>query len=214
MIKRISVIAISLIMLIMVLLLTSCSIEFRSNVEKAMDSFLTADNYSVTVTTDEGTHTYMVAPNGIYLYWDYDETETVEYMYTDGNGGYFYAKKWMSDDGEKIEKIALSKEEYAAMYMNEVYEGDVVGQVFAYRHILDMAEEIDGGYKYSQQGNIGSQAYRNVYTIVMENNDLVISQTYEGQSGRDECEIRIFSVGKTKLQIPDDIAACLTSAAE
>ncbi|MBQ8145443.1 MAG: hypothetical protein IJ039_01540 [Clostridia bacterium] len=204
MLKKVISIVLSVAFVVSLLALTSCSIDFRSDVEKAMDKFLKADSYTVTVNNDLGMHTYMVNNGTVYFFEDYDETEKTSYLYSDEND-YYYATVSDGEETQSIEKAQLKKEAYVIKYMDTIQESDIVNQVFAYRHILDMAEKTDKGYKYSVQESTDEYTYRIIYTIEMDDGSLVLTQKYESKKEKYEEQIVISNVGKTRIEIPDKV---------
>lgn len=203
MFKKVMSITLSIIFIVSLFAFTSCSIDFRNEIEKTMDKILKANSFTVTVDTDEGKHIYMVNNGTIYFFEDYDENEETSYLYSQ-DGNYYYAHL-VEGEETTIDKFQLEKGAYAAEYMEMLQESEVINQIFAYRHILDMAEKTSTGYKYTEQESTEEYTYRIIYTIEMDKKDLVLTHKYESKKERQETVVVISDIGKTKIEIPNEV---------
>jgi pyruvate/2-oxoacid:ferredoxin oxidoreductase beta subunit len=204
MLRRVLSIILSVAFVISILAITSCSIDFRSDVEKAMDKLLKSNSYTVTVSNDLGEHKYMISNGTAYYFEDYDEAEIITYLYNDGTD-YYEAQVIDGEEDQAVEKTKLEKDSYAIKYMNMVQECNIVNEIFSYRHILDMAEKTDSGYKYSEQESTEEYTYRIIYTIELNGKDIVLTKKYESKKERYEEITTISNIGKTKIEIPENV---------
>lgn len=204
--KRIIALAFTVMLLLSVLFMTSCAIDFRNSLERRLDKLLKADSYTVSVANDDGSSFELKIMGGsVCALTDFDGVKTTTYLFFDEAQGKYFEYS-IADDGEEKtkEKDELTVSEYVAAFMSLEATMGFVADAFTYRHILDMAEKTDDGYRYTTITEMGSLSYRNIYTI--EATDDGIAYTYEitGKGVEEENTLEVTGINDTEFTIPNE----------
>lgn len=204
--KRIIALTFALMLLLSILFMTSCAIDFRNGMERRLDKVLSADSYTVSASNDDGSsYEFKVMDGAVYALTDYDGIKTTIYLFFDEAQGKYFEYS-VADDGENKtkEKKELTASEYIAAFISMEATMGFSANAFTYRHILDMAEKKGDAYKYSTVSQMGSLSYRNIYTL--ESTDDGIMYTYEmtGKGVEVENTIEVTAINDTEFTIPEE----------
>ena len=204
--KRLIALSFVLAMLLSMLMLSSCAIDFRNKVEKKFDKILTADSYTVVASYDDGSsYEFRLMGGAVYYITDYDGIKTTAYLfYDEAQSKYFIYS--VADDGETKtkEKQELTEAEYIITFASLEATLGFSKYAFQYRQILDMADNEDNTYKYSTVTKSGTLSYRNTYTIESNKNGLVYTYEIQGKGVEEENTIEVSGINKTEFTIPSE----------
>ena len=204
--KRFIALSFVLAMLLSMLMLSSCAIDFRNKVEKKFDKIMTADSYTVVASYDDGSsYEFRLMDGAVYYITDYDGVKTTAYLFYDKEQDKYFIYSVADDGEEKVkEKEELTKAEYVMTFASLEATMGFSKYAFQYRQILDMADKDGDTYKYSTITKSGTLSFRNTYTIESNKNGLVYTYEIQGKGVEEENTIEVSGINKTEFTIPTE----------
>ena len=185
-----------------------CEVDVENDVESMLDDIMLAESYTIDIAYDDGTiYKCKVSDGKFYSLSEVDGVESKKYIYKSDDGKYYSVSLTMIDGKQtSFEKKELTVTEYSTEYTSAVNSNGVMSKIFAYRHVLDMAEETDDGFKYSTINNVdGVGSTREIYTIEIDDEDLVYTYEFQGKSETIIDTIRVSAIDDTEFDIPETI---------
>ena len=216
------------------LTLTSCTLDdvFHNRTESYMEKILVGESYTAEhKTADDIYQTLMVAGNEMYCASKTEEVTNEIFLYHEKESGeYFYVTKSTVGEQVFINKQSLPMQEYLAVYAQIYSQYAQSGQLFHYRHILEMMDTLkdENGkimpdqYTYSEAEKIGDHYKKIEYSVKVANNSLVLMEEIRDENwaiDEDATEIEdgeqsvktttirttYTNIGKTVITIPQDV---------
>jgi len=222
-IKRFLALCLLLSMLLSITALTSCNVTgmISNDVEAMMDGVLTGDDFTVEHKSENDIYTTLKVCDGEMYYSIKSEAALDEYyLFCDEeNGKYYKAHEWKYSDKDKgAEKTEITRDEYIVTFITKYNDYSRSEQVFNYRHILEMAEQVDDDrYEYSKEDYNENEFSRTEYSIEIKNDSLVLlSEHTQSLDSEEEAEdgqsLKIITVkttysafGDTEIEVPNKI---------
>lgn len=179
--KRITALIFAVIMLSLLIMLASCNAY-----DSVIDSFIKSDNYTV----ESENYTLMV--DGAKVNFTMDDTQM--YLYYDKSAKSYY---YVTQGEEGITKLAIDSEQYITYYKEIVSPAsNMASKLSAFKHLRDSLEETDGKY-------VIKESERNSYTVAVADGEITYSVENEGDTN--DYSYKIYNIGSTKVEIPDNV---------